>query len=446
MKKKNCRTAVCLLLMLCLTFSGCAFLPPDLNPMRGGTEWIEPEREQKTSGAVPDSIMASEPRQEPELHTLEESSPIEDFQEDFHEDPEKNSPEKYSFLEEGSGFAYNHLSDAEKLWYHDMEQILGGYLAEVELSRDALAEGLNETDIDRIFQYVLNDHPELFYVEGYSYTKYTRYGREDEILSVEFSGRYSMDYDTAKQRQAQIRKAVDAILEGIDENAGQYEKVKYVYDTVIRETDYRLDSEDNQNIYSVFVNHLSVCQGYAKATQYLLNRLGIECALVLGTVDSGEGHAWNLVNIDGSYYYVDTTWGDASYQLEEGSAEIQRTMPEINYDYLNVTTAELFRTHVLDGALMMPECTGIAANYYVREGALFTDYDREQMQMLFQRTLEQGRSDITVKCTTRTCYDEVYDALVGQKGIFDYIPGNGLSVAYTQNDVQLSLTFWVTND
>lgn len=434
MEKKNCRTAVFLLLILCLMFSGCAVVPPDLNPVRGGTEWIAPEREQGASGTIPDSIMASEPRQEAELHTLEESAPLED------------SPEEYSFLEEGSGFAYRDLSDAEKLWYRDMEHILGSYLTEVELSEEALGAGLNETHIDKIFQCVLNDHPELFYVEGYSYTKYTRYGREDEILSVEFSGRYSMDADTAKKRQVQIREAVDDILEGIDENAGQYEKVKYVYDTIIRETDYSLDSEDNQNIYSVFVNHLSVCQGYAKATQYLLNRLGVECSLVLGTVESGEGHAWNLVNIDGSYYYVDTTWGDASYQLEEGTSESQPTMPEINYDYLNVTTAELLRTHTLDGNIPMPVCIDTAANYYVREGALFAGYDRDQMEALFLRSLEQGRSDVTVKCTTRECYDEVYDALVEQKGIFDYLPGNGLSVAYTQNDVQLSLTFWVTND
>lgn len=349
------------------------------------------------------------------------------------------------FLEEGSGFAFSDLSDAEKIWYRDMEQILGSFGTEIYLSEEGLEAGLNEVSIDRIFQCVMNDHPELFYVDGYSYTKYSRSGNNDEILSVEFSGRYNVDIETAKSRQSQIEEAVSAILEGIDSEASQYDKVKYVYDILIRETDYQLDAPDNQNIYSVFVNHLSVCQGYAKATQYLLARLGVECALVLGTVENGEGHAWNLVKIDGSYYYVDTTWGDASYQLEDEEMEISSNLPEVNYDYLNVTTAELLKTHTLASGMLMPQCTDTSANYYVREGALFSDYDREQMATLFERMQEQGRSDVTVKCATRDIYNQIFTALIEEQDIFDFLTNTGGTVAYTQNETQLSLTFWVTN-
>ena len=89
-----------------------------------------------------------------------------------------------SFLEEGSGFAYRDLSEAERIWYRDMEQILGSFKTERYLSEEGLKAGLDEASIDRIFQCVMNDHPELFYVDGYSYTKYFKYGSGGDILSV----------------------------------------------------------------------------------------------------------------------------------------------------------------------------------------------------------------------------------------------------------------------
>ncbi len=335
------------------------------------------------------------------------------------------------------------LTEAEKIWYRDMEQILGCHQEKKQLSPEGLEAGLDETDIDRVFQSVLIDHPELFYVEGYSYTRFTR---GEKITALEFSGSYNVDLETAKIRQEEIARAVGEILSGIAEEATDYEKVKYVYDTLIRNTEYELDSPDNQNIYSVFANHISVCQGYAKATQHLLNALGIPCTLVLGTVGENEGHAWNLVNIGGSCYYVDTTWGDASYQLDTLVEESQLSMPEINYDYLNVTTAELLRTHTISPDMDMPLCIDTAANYYVMEGALFSSYDRQQMEELFQRAIEEGREDVTIKCADEESYVQVTTALLDNQEIFRYLKESDGTVAYTRDDNQRSLTFWVTNE
>jgi len=360
---------------------------------------------------------------------------------------EEEALEETGFLCD-SAFEYAALSlnEAELLWYHDMEQALGNFCGKVKLDNGGFDAGCDEEDIDRIFQCVLNDHPELFYVEGYSYTKYTR---GDRITAVEFSGTYSVDRETAEERRDEIENAAAAFLSGLDENADQYAKVKYVYDTIIRETDYDLAAPDNQNIYSVFVNHRSVCQGYAKAMQYLLNRLGVECTLVLGAVEteSGqEGHAWNLVNVEGSYYYVDATWGDASYNLVGEESEASVEIPEINYDYLNVTTEEILKTHSLKGDIPMPQCIATEANYYSKEGALFTSYDREQMQALFDRAREEGREGITIKCANQECYFETLTELVDNQEVFRYLGDSNSSIAYAQNDNQMSLTFWVTNE
>lgn len=69
-------------------------------------------------------------------------------------------------------------------------------------------------------------------------------------------------------------------------------------------------------------------------------------------------------------------------------------LPEINYDYLCVTTQELLRTHRIESVVAMPECTATQANYYVREGVYFTSYDAEQMQSIFDRAWASRRTEI----------------------------------------------------
>ncbi|MDR2044919.1 MAG: hypothetical protein LBQ15_11275 [Clostridium sp.] len=353
--------------------------------------------------------------------------------------------EAYSFTNPSADtFARDSLNETQRLWYDDISETLGTMGEKKELSALGLEAGLDAAGIDLIFQCVLNDHPEYFYVEGYTFTKFTR---GEEVVKIEFSGAYSLGMGEAKAREKRMESAVAALLEGIRPEDTDYDKVRYVYETLIRNTEYRLDAADNQNIYSVFVGGESVCQGYAKATQYLLNRLGMECTMVMGTVNTGEGHAWNLVKVDGSYYYVDTTWGDASYQMEESAeAAASPKPPEINYDYLCVTTAQLLRTHILGSVVAMPQCVALEANYYVREGVYFTSYDEEQLGRAFGAFAAQEREDITLKCADILVYLDMLKELITNQKIFDYLDGSGGAVSYAQNEKQLSLTFWMTSE
>ena len=355
---------------------------------------------------------------------------------------ESDNTESCSLLDEGgSRFAYESLDAQEQIWYGEIEQALGEMTDTVKLSTEPIGQGLDEQDIDRIFQCVLIDHPEIFYTTGYTYTKYSR---GDRTVGIDFAGTYSLPREEAVNKAEEIRGRALEWLSDIPSDASEYDKVKAVYEKIIFSTDYDLNASDNQNIASVFLGNSSVCQGYAKATQYLLNHLGVMCTLVQGTVDTGEAHAWNLVRVDGDYYYVDTTWGDASYRMEDGSG--QEELPEINYDYLCVTTQELLRTHCIESVVAMPECTATQANYYVREGVYFTSYDAEQMQSIFDRAWESGRTEITLKCADEECYREICRVLIDEQEIFSYMPENSSTIAYAQNGKQLSLTFWVTNE
>lgn len=58
-----------------------------------------------------------------------------------------------------------------------------------------------------------------------------------------------------------------------------------------------------------------VCSGYAAIFKLIADKVGINCVIATGHVQKqpgqkNNGHAWNLVNIDGTWKVVDVTWND----------------------------------------------------------------------------------------------------------------------------------------
>lgn len=236
-------------------------------------------------------------------------------------------------------FSYARLSESGRQIYKDIYAVLINQAREVKLNTT------NTEEVDKVFMLVMNDHPEIFYVTGYSVGKMML---KDMVLSLEFTGTYDRDEEAVAKGQEIIdsytRKCLSQLPAGSD-----YDKAKYIYEYIIDHTEYELGAEDNQNLLSVFGGGKSVCNGYAKATQYLLNQVGIPCLLISGTA-RGEGHAWNEAYLDGHWTYIDTTWGDASYRnIATGD-----TWNEISYDYFAVGDEEFLETHHADGDITVP--------------------------------------------------------------------------------------------
>lgn len=366
------------------------------------------------------------PRQESDLYV----------QENLGARQEESEPAEQVIQREAEdGYAYSKLSGDEQELYLEIRDALVHFEEDVKLS------SCDKEEISHVFQCVLNDHPEIFYVEGYTYTEYTL---GDILKKITFTGSYRYNQEEIAEKQRLIDEYVNQCLSGMPENADEYTKVKYIYEYLIHHTEYDASAEDNQNVCSVFIEGRSVCQGYAKATQYLLNEAGVFATLVLGRVVGGEGHAWNLVQIDGQYYYVDTTWGDASYQAVGGASGYPgEKIPTINYDYLCVPTEQMNLTHTLDNVVDLPACDSMAANYYVREGFYFREWNEEQAARIFQEEYEKGSAYVTLKCASEAVYSQMQEALIERQEVFRYLDCPEGVVSYSDNEKQYSMSFWL---
>ncbi len=329
-------------------------------------------------------------------------------------------------LSEERYYAYSKLDKNEQELYRKMYQMMVDHKGEVETGT------LDTTLIDKVFSCILIDNPEFFYVKGYNLISYTN---EGELVKYNVSGLYALDDEKITKHQ----KKVDDIVNNIIKNAPEgddYQKIKYAYEYIIKNTEYVKDAKGNQTFLSVFEGKKSVCQGYAKAFQYLLTKMGVFCTFVQGTTDKGEPHVWNLVRSNGNYYYVDVTWGDIVYDIKSDENIELLESPEIDYDHLCVTTEEITKDHKIKMPYELPECTKTDDNYYKREKLYFTYVDHDRLEDIFS----SRTGYITLKCSDKYVYEEMITFLLDENYAFTYSGQNTLKYICEEDDNKIIFT------
>lgn len=329
-------------------------------------------------------------------------------------------------------YAYSQLNEDEQLVYTQILGILDSFSTDVKVS------SLDTDIIDKAFNCVLIDHPELFYISGYSYTKFVR-GEKLEKITV--SGTYTMSESEARKALDRVESYSDECIAGYTKGGDDYQKVKYVFEYLIKNNEYDLTAPNNQNVLSVVDEHRTVCQGYAKMTQYILNKMGVFCTLCEGVVKGSEPHVWNVVRVNGDYYHVDTTWGDASYNLIQDS-ETPLDVPDINYDYLCLTDDMIKETHVINSTTDLPECNSMNANYYVEEGLYFTELNTDQVKEVFENALLYGEKSVTIKCASPNVYAAMYAHLIEDQNVFNYLNGS-TNINYVEFKDECRISFYL---
>lgn len=141
----------------------------------------------------------------------------------------------------------------------------------------------------------------------------------------------------AGSNAAYLYERMRTILSQIDlETDTDVTKVHSIYDYLIDTVVYDYDFTDNvyedenyttgqlfsfrclylEGVFGLMENgvfdegqRIAICDGLSKAFMSLARIEGIEALKISGTVND-EGHAWNKVCLNGTWYMVDTTWGN----------------------------------------------------------------------------------------------------------------------------------------
>lgn len=131
----------------------------------------------------------------------------------------------------------------------------------------------------------------------------------------------NLGWQTNAAQETAVRNKITEVITdlGITEGMNDYTKTKLIYDYVCQNVAYGYSFVDGSHkisytSYGALILGKAVCQGYSVLLYKMLNSVGVDNRIVAGTRNGGN-HGWNLVNIDGQYYYVDATW-DAGKQSD----------------------------------------------------------------------------------------------------------------------------------
>ena len=155
----------------------------------------------------------------------------------------------------------------------------------------------------------------------YDYMRYIH--KQSNINMSGIGNRYTVTYEmeyleTSQQTEEVDRKVKKVLKKLVTEKMSDFEKVKAVHDYIIDQVNYDTTAKNNSP-YSALIKQSSACQGYATLTYKMLTELGIPSRVITGKSNKGVLHAWNLVQVDGKWYHLDTTWDDPSGIFGKGS-------------------------------------------------------------------------------------------------------------------------------
>ena len=173
--------------------------------------------------------------------------------------------------------------------------------------------GFDSVDYNKVFNALLNDVPELYYVDFSN-------------ISVSYAFALSIvktNFLYAVQTIEEDKRKIDELIKNYFFNSPNKKTLKEAHNFIVDHISYSKDlsNRDIYNIRGALLQRDAVCEGFARSFKLICDYLNIPCVVISGTAINHflqtEAHAWNLVRINDVSYHIDTTW-NRNYKSEGG--------------------------------------------------------------------------------------------------------------------------------
>jgi len=261
----------------------------------------------------------------------------------------------------------------------------------INLDNDCTVE-----EIKKIYEYILFDHPRIFYV-AYEF-------KVASGIVTQFIPKYTYTKGEAKKIDAKIDKYLEGLKEEFkkEDETTDLAKERFVHDYCLRYLSYDYTFKKvSHTVIGPILNKKGVCDGISKFCKLVLNYLGVNALVVSGegrnpSKSRNEPHAWNVIEIDGYWYHLDVTYNMTL------SDKINR------YDYYNLADCDIMRDHKIND--VVPVCN-TGGSYFEREDLVASNLD--ELRCIIDRHVQgRERAHFSVKLLGRAFTDNIVNEVM----------------------------------
>jgi len=193
----------------------------------------------------------------------------------------------------------------------DIEKAIATDILNYEQATVLRAKGINNASMLKVIGTIIESLPEKLFIERWEAKSLEQLGNVETTITYIYT-------ETSAERKA-VDDFISKNLPKIVGNAkSDLEKVFAINEWIKTYITYD-ESYSHKSVYATLKDRTGVCQGYALLFYKLAKAAGLDVYLVSGqakpaeaSADKLQSHAWNIVKIEDSWYYIDTTWNDST--------------------------------------------------------------------------------------------------------------------------------------